>query len=117
MCYATTMLEKAPVLDVFLGREHDAWRLHFAPSSWCPGLRQIQLDQHYTIFPVSCPDVDRLERFMWERDAPYEYRKTKHGDLEILAKGRSALSLFAWLNELVRSASTATRERVGKNAQ
>jgi len=30
------MTEKAPMLDVFIGRRGDAWRAHFAPGSWMP---------------------------------------------------------------------------------
>jgi hypothetical protein len=69
----------------------------------------MQMDSHCTIFPVSRPDADDLERFMLKRDAPYEHRKTKHGDIEILAKGRSAVTLLVWLDDLVRSASTGER--------
>jgi len=65
------MIPKAPVLDIFIGRRGDAWRLDVAPSSWKPGLLWIRMDGHGEIFPVARPDVDDLDRFMWDVDSPF----------------------------------------------
>lgn len=97
------MMEKAPMLDVFIGRDGDAWRLYAAPRSWRPAVLELRMDEHHEIFPVARPDADDLEHFMWESDSPYEHRKTSDGGIEIRAKGRSAVTLLLWLDELVRS--------------
>jgi hypothetical protein len=102
------MTEKTPVLDLFIGRDGDAWRLYVAPASWRPGLLQMRMDEHGEIFPVAQPDPDDLERFMWDTDSPYEQRRTGDGGVEILAKGRSAVTLLVWLEDLVRPATTTS---------
>jgi len=38
---------------------------------------------------------------MWETDSPFERRVTADGGVEIIAKGRSAITLVVWLQELV----------------
>lgn len=96
------MTPKAPVLDVFIGRDGDAWRLYVARTS-SPALLWLRLDENRELFPVGCPDPVDLERFMFETDSPYEHRKTSDGGLQILAKGRSAVTLLIWLDELVRA--------------
>jgi hypothetical protein len=32
------MIPKTPVLDLFIGRDGEAWRHYVAPNSWKPGL-------------------------------------------------------------------------------
>lgn len=95
------MSSKAPVLDLFIGRDGDAWRLYVAARSWRPGLLRDRLDDRGTIFPVAEPDVADLARFMWDVDSPYEKRLTADGGVEILAKGRSAIALTVWLEGIV----------------
>ena len=51
------MIPKAPVLDIFIGRDRDAWRLYVAARSWRPGLLRDRVDGRGTIFPVARPDV------------------------------------------------------------
>src|ERR1700730_4024991 len=99
-----TMTQKAPVLDLFIGRHGHAWRLYVAPASWRPGVLRTRMDEHREVFPVARPDADDLERFMWETDSPYEHRRTGDGGVEILAKGRAAVTLLVWLEKLVRLA-------------
>jgi hypothetical protein len=103
------MEPKAPVLDLFIGRDHDAWRLYVAPNSRDAGLLRMRLDDSGTIFPVAKPDADDLDRFMFETDSPYEHRRSVDGGLEILAMGRSAVTLLVWLEDVVRSAPTRRR--------
>jgi len=67
----------------------------------CPEYRVRSL----TAFPVAKPDADDLERFMLETDSPYEHRRTSDGGIEILANGRSAVTLLVWLEEIVRALS------------
>jgi len=66
------MIPKAPVLDLFIGRHGDAWRLYVAPTSWKPGLIRNRMDERGEIFPVARPDVDDLDRFMWNVDSPFD---------------------------------------------
>jgi hypothetical protein len=70
-----------------------------------PGLLRERMDEHGEIFPVAKPDAEDLERFMLETDSPYEHRRTADGGIEILAKGRSAVTLLVWLEEIVRPAA------------
>ena len=102
------MRPQRPVLDIFIGRDTDAWRLYVAPESWRPGLLRMRMDAHGEIFPVSQPDPADLKRVMWEADSPYEHRRTCDGGVEILAKGRSAVTLLVWLEDLIQSAPTST---------
>jgi hypothetical protein len=98
------MTEKAPLLDVFIGRHGSAWRMYFAPASWRPSMLQSWMNEHREIFPVARPDAGDLEKFMWATDSPYQHRKTADGGLEIRAEGRSGVTLLVWLDELVLSA-------------
>lgn len=104
MVRSEAMEPKAPVLDLFIGRDHDAWRLYVAPTSWMPGLLRMRVDEHREIFPVAKPDADDLDKFMFETDSPYEHNRTTDGGIEILAKGRSAVTLLVWLEEIVQEA-------------
>ena len=91
------MTPKTPVLDLFIGRDGDAWRLYVAPTSWKPELLQRRMDEHGEIFPVAAPYLSDLDRFMCNGDAPFERRPTTDGGTEILARGRSAQVLIGWL--------------------
>ena len=95
------MTPKAPVIDVFIGRDGDAWRMYIAPNSWAGLILFRCMDRHREIYPVARPDAHDLERHMWSTDSPYEHRKTSDGGIEIRASGRSALSLYYWLEALV----------------
>ena len=106
MVYFVPMVERLPFLDVLIAREHgDTWRKYFGPASWCPPSLRARLDEYREIFPVSRPDADDLVRFMGNARAHYQHHRVKDGGVEILAKGRSALTLAPWLEYLVRSAS------------
>jgi len=98
-------VQKTPVLDLLIARDGDAWRLYLAPLSWRPGLLLMRMGKDGTVFPVARPDPEDLERFMWETDSPYEQRRTNDGGIEIVAKGRSAVTLLVWLEEVVRGAA------------
>jgi hypothetical protein len=67
------------VLDLFIGRDHDAWRLYVAPTSWMPGLLRMRVDEHREIFPVAKPDADDLDKFMFETDSPYAEARVMRG--------------------------------------
>jgi hypothetical protein len=95
------MMPRAPVIDVFIGRDGEAWRLYFAATSWKPGLLRDLMDERGSVFPVAKPDVKDLDRFMWKVDSPYDKHVTTHGGIEILAKGRSAIAVAAWLEGIV----------------
>jgi hypothetical protein len=96
------MAPKAPVLDLFIGRDGDAWRIYVAPTSWKPELLERRMDEHGEIFPVASPDLADLDRLMWKADAPFERRPTTDGGVEILAQGRSAkVLLLGWLTGIV----------------
>jgi hypothetical protein len=102
------MTPKTPLIDVLIARDGDAWRLYSAPSSWRTPFG-LHVDKHGDIFPVGGPDVADLDRFMWETDSPFERRSTADGGVEIVAKGRSAVTLVVWLQELVERG----RARIG----
>ncbi len=95
------MTPQHPILDVFIGRDGDRWRLYFAPQSWKLGLAV----EREGLSPVGEPDVADLDRFMWNTDSPFERRVTTDGGVEILARGRSAVTLSLWLRELIAAAA------------
>src|SRR5580658_2702135 len=97
------MTPKAPVLDLFIGRDGQGWRLYVAATSWKPLLLRDRKDERGSVFPVAKPDPDDLDKFMFETDSPYEARRTTDGGVEILAKGRSAVTLLVWLEGIVAS--------------
>jgi hypothetical protein len=99
-CTLEEMKPKAPVVDLLIIRDGDAWRLLFAPMSWVPGSLRTRVDGRRELFPVKQPDAEDLERFMFDADAPYDRRPTRDGGLELLARGRSAVCLLVWLEEL-----------------
>jgi len=76
------MTPKSPVLDRFIGRHGDAWRLYVAPTSWKPEVLRRRMDARGEIFPVAAPDLAALDRLMWRADAPFERRPTADGGLE-----------------------------------
>jgi hypothetical protein len=88
---------------VFIGRDGDAWRLYSAPGSWRGGVLRSHGDERGDIFPVGGPDAEDLDRFMFEVDAPYSQRRTSDAGIAILARGRSAICLLVWLEELVKA--------------
>lgn len=93
---------QAPVLDLLITRDGDAWRLHVAPFSWTGGVLRERMDGRREIFPVSNPGAEDLHKFMFESDSPYEGGATADGGLQIRAKGRSAVTLLVWLEGIVR---------------
>lgn len=95
------MIPQRPVIDLFIGRDGEAWRLYSAANSWKPGLLRDRMDERGDIFPVAKPDPDDLDKFMWDVDAPFARHTTTDGGLEILAKGRSAVTLLVWLEGIV----------------
>jgi hypothetical protein len=68
------------------------------------------MDEHGEILPVAKPDADDLERLMLETDSLYDHRRTSDGGIEILAKGRSAITLLVWLEVIVRARGGSVRE-------
>jgi hypothetical protein len=96
------MAPQTPVLDLFIGRDGDAWRLYVAPTSWTPELLRRRMDERGEIFPVAAPDLADLDRVMSKAHAPFERRPTADGGVEVLAQGRSAkVLLLGWLTGIV----------------
>lgn len=95
------MTPKSPVLDIYIGRDGERWRLHVAPMSWLPGVVRRHMNERREVFPVAKPDAADLDAFMFAMDAPYERRLTADGGLEIQASGRSAIVLHEWIADLV----------------
>jgi hypothetical protein len=89
------------VLEVFIDKDRDAWRLY--TSGWIPPHLRAKLDEHGEAFPVAEPDLEKLDKFMWAADAPYEKTVTKRGGVELKVRGRSAVVLWEWLAELVEN--------------
>lgn len=105
------MTDQTPILDVFIGRHHDAWRLSVAQSSWCPGMLRDKLDDQLEAFPVTLPDLATLEQHMWTTDSPYSKRVAKDSGVELQAKGRSAVTMIVWLAGLLETRTPAKGER------
>jgi hypothetical protein len=95
------MTTRTPLLDVLIGRDGDAWRLYVAATSWQPTVLQDRMDERGSIFPVARPDAHSLDGVMSKAECPYDRRLTADGDIEIMAKGRSAIAVFAWLERIV----------------
>ena len=96
------MAPKTPVLDLFIGRDGNAWRLYVAPTSWRPELLRRRMDERGEIFPVAAPDLADLDRVMCNADAPFDRRPTADGGVEVLARGRSAkVLLLGWLAGII----------------
>jgi hypothetical protein len=96
------MAPKTPVLDLFVGRDGDAWRLYVAPTSWKPEHLRRRMDERGEIFPVAAPDLADLDGLMGNANAPFERRPTTDGGVEVLARGRSAkVLLLGWLPGIV----------------
>lgn len=93
---------KNPVIDMLIMRDGDAWRLLLALTSWVPGTLRERLDKRHEIYPVNNPGAADLDAFMFESDAPYQGGATADGGVQILAKGRSAICLLIWLEDIVR---------------
>src|SRR5579863_2293198 len=64
------MISKFPVLDLFIGRDGDAWRLYGAARSWKPMPLVNRMDERGSVFPVAKRDIADLDRFMWNVDSP-----------------------------------------------
>ena len=88
-------------IDVFLGRHGTAWRLYVAETSWVPPELQTKLDKYRVAVSSTAPDLDDLDRYMWANDSPYQRRDVMLGGVELAAKGRSAISLAAWLRDFL----------------
>jgi hypothetical protein len=97
-------LDRLPVLDLFIGRDGDGWRLFLSPASWAPALIATRMDERREVYPVRQPHADDLARFMSQTAAPYHHRCTPDGGIKIVATGRSALCLLVWLVGIVGSA-------------
>jgi hypothetical protein len=105
------MTSPSPVIDVFVGPDHGGWRLYFARTSWCPPMLRDHLDENLEAFPVKEPDLADLDRHMWSCDAPYEKSVTKHGGVEIRARGRSAIVLGVWIEGILGATGESGLDR------
>jgi len=101
---------QTPVIDVYIGRDGGAWRLYSAPRSWRTPF-SLAMDKRGDIFPVGQPDIADLDRFMWDTDSVFERRPTADGGVEIVAKGRSAVTLVTWIQELVERGKRPSEAR------
>jgi hypothetical protein len=102
------MTTQTPVLDVLIGRDGDAWRLYVAATSWQPTVLQARMDERGSIFPVARPDLQNLNKFMLNVDCSCHKRLTADGGVEILARGRSAIAVFAWLERIILPSTSLT---------
>jgi len=99
----TRMRPQRPVLHIYIGRDGDAWRLYVAGNSWTPNLLRNRMDERREIYPIAQPDVDNLDRLMRDGDSPFLRRTIPKDGLEVLAKGRSAVTLLVWLEGIMQS--------------
>jgi hypothetical protein len=84
---------------LFVGRDGDAWRLYLAPASWCPACFGCGWMSTARFAPSRNPI-----RTTWSVEHGLALQETSEGGLEILAKGRSAVTLLVWLEDLVQAA-------------
>ena len=98
------MEANALIIDVLIARDRLAWRLYSAPRSWRAPF-SLYADRRGDVFPLREPSLTDLDQFMWATDSPFERRPTADGGIEIVARGRSAVTLSAWLRELMAEAA------------
>lgn len=83
-------------LELFFGRDRDAWRLYV--HGWAAPFIKAKLDANNEAFPVAEPDLVDLEKYMWGLDAPYVAKTTTAGGVMIEASNRSAIVIWEWLD-------------------
>ena len=93
------------LLEAFIGKHADAWRLYV--PGWAPPFLRLKLDANGEVFPVREPDLAELDAFMLKLDAPHAKRTTGNGDVELEARGRSAIALAEWLDGLISATPSA----------
>lgn len=91
-----------PVINILVTRDGSAWRLYFVPYSWKPA--HLFTGEGDSIHPVGRPDLRSLDRFAHRTRAALVKRVIGDGGVEIRARGRAALALAAWLDQLVAAA-------------
>jgi hypothetical protein len=97
------------VIDVLFGGDGTQWLLYVAPHSRV-GILGRRSGANGVVGPVPPPDLLTLDRFMREAQAPYETRPTRDGHaVQVVARGRSAPSLLAWLGGFLGDVKPATR--------
>lgn len=75
-----------------------------------PGLLRKRADEHREIFPVAKPDPDDLERFMFIPIRPTSTGGRATAASRFWRKGRSAVTLLVWLEEIVRPAGVRSSQ-------
>lgn len=88
-------------LNVFCGRQGEAWRFYLGPG-WCPPFLGPLLDAHGEAYPVLF-DFDDLNRHLTAHEATVEQRWSRLGSVELTASGRSAMVLARWLTTALSS--------------
>lgn len=83
-------------IEVLFSRQGEAWRLYVV--GWIAPYVRGKLDRQGEAFPVLAPDLNDLERYMWNVDAPFVRADTAVGGVAIEARGRSAVALWEWLD-------------------
>ncbi|MFZ5895564.1 MAG: hypothetical protein ACOY0T_31190 [Myxococcota bacterium] len=99
------------LVDIFCTPQGEAWRIYLNPRDLPPGLRQY-FDADCEAYPVFL-DFDRLDRYMVKRSAPYEKRPSHMGDMQITARGESAIELAKWLASELASGFRGVESQAG----
>jgi len=95
------MTPLSPVTDVLVYPDGGAWRIIFAPTWSDPPILTGLMGDDREVCPVGRPDFDALDRYMWERDAPYHKELMEDGGAALFAKGRGGEMLALWVAELI----------------
>lgn len=108
--------EESMVLNLLCTPEDEAWRLYARPTAMPVYLRRC-FDEHYEAFPVYL-DFEDLDRYMNKRGLPFEKRANTFGDVELTARGRSAMELAVWLSRMFASGivQEGGADATGRNA-
>ncbi len=82
-------------------RKDDLFTVSVGPG-WFPARMRSLFDRHFESAPLLL-DFDHLKYVLEKQGATCEVKESKHGDKEIVAKGKSALVLVNWLGGAMAS--------------
>lgn len=97
VCLGGMQLNSTPKVELLFTKDRESWRLY--THGWLPPYVRAKVDQQGQASPVRQPDLEDLNKHMWDCDAPYVKRSINPEVVEIDAQGRSAIALWEWLDD------------------